>query len=251
MPFRRLPAAVPGSAARTPDARFPSDPGAGGLRLRLRRFLVRRRRLLAALACCAAAGAAVSGLAPPDAERSTVVLAARDLAAGSVLGPGSLKSASIPSEAVVPGSYSGPGPVVGRRLATPLLQGSPVTEVSLAGSGLLAGTAPGTVAVPLRPADPSVLALLDPGQLVTVVSAAEGTGWSASAETDAGPDGKTEVLATSVPVLWVSGAAAGGSLGPDRGGGEGLVVVAADRNQASRLAAASGTGSLYLVLTGR
>ena len=100
---------------------------------------------------------------PPEAEQGVLVTAARDLPAGRILDAESLATASVPAEAVPPGAQADPGPLLGRRLATPLLQGSPVTELSLAGAGLLSGTPPGTVAVPLRPADPSVLDLLEPG----------------------------------------------------------------------------------------
>ena len=138
---------------------------------------------------------------------------------------------------------------MGRRLATPLLRGSPVTDLSLAGAGLLSGTPPGTVAVPLRPADPSVLDLLEPGQPVTVVAAPGDGGW------DSAPPGNdangAAVLAASVPVLWVAGAGSAGSGWPGApDGGEGLVVVAADPLDAARLTAASGSGGIYLVLTG-
>ncbi|MCC3276156.1 RcpC/CpaB family pilus assembly protein [Arthrobacter sp. zg-Y20] len=260
MPFRRR--IVPGPPGSAPSL-FTGDRAVGvhphSRRRRLRRFVARRRRLLAALACCAAAGVAVQALIPPDAERTVVVRAARDLPAGAVLEAGSLATASIPSEAVPPGAHDTLEPLVGRRLATPLLRGSPVTEISLAGSGLLAGAPPGTVAVPLRPADPSVLGLLGPGQLVTVVAASGEADYSAgaAAQDSTAQDGAV-VLATAVPVLWVSGASPGagfpgaGSAAGDwtAGAGEGLVVVAADREDAARLTAASGTGGIYLVLTG-
>ena len=157
----------------------------------VRRFIIRRRRLLALLACCAAAGFAVQALAPADAERAAVVRAARDLPVGSVLESGSLETVQLPAEAVPPGAYEQSDAVVGRRLATPLRRGSPVTELSLAGSGLLAGAPPGTVAIPLRPADPSVLDLLGPGQLVTVVAGADNTAAQAGAGTGAAGDGNT------------------------------------------------------------
>ncbi|MCC9176258.1 RcpC/CpaB family pilus assembly protein [Arthrobacter sp. zg-Y750] len=260
MPFRRR--IVPGPPGSAPSP-FTGDRALGvhphSRRRRLRRFVARRRRLLAALACCVAAGVAVQALIPPDAERTVVVRAARDLPAGTVLEAGSLATASIPSEAVPPGAHDTLEPLVGRRLATPLLRGSPVTEISLAGSGLLAGAPPGTVAVPLRPADPSVLGLLGPGQLVTVVAASGEADYSAgaAAQDSTAQDGAV-VLATAVPVLWVSGASPGagfpgaGSASGDwtASAGEGLVVVAADREDAARLTAASGTGGIYLVLTG-
>ncbi|MDN3903848.1 Flp pilus assembly protein CpaB [Arthrobacter sp. YD2] len=210
---------------------------------RLRRFLTRHRRILAALACCAAIGCAVQALVPPETEHVVVVSASRDLPVGAVLDNTSLQTVRTPAGSVPPGAYDRAEDLLGRRLATPLLQGSPVTDVSLAGSGLLAGTPPGTVAIPLRPADPSVLDLLGPGQLVNVVTGADPAG----VPEDAGRSSGAEVLATSVPVLWVSGTDTGG--GWPATGGDGLVVVAAGRDNAARLTAASGAGSIYLVLT--
>ena len=212
----------------------------------LRRYVTRHRRLLAALACCAAAATAVQALIPPDASAVATVRAARELPAGAVLDRGSLQIARVPAEAVPPGSYTAPDELLGRRLATPLLEGSPVTDVSLAGPGLLAGAPPGTVAIPLRPADPSVLDLLSPGQLVNVVSGGE------VVDAVPGTEGAgAKILAASVPVLWVSGTGSSGAW-PGTGGssGTGLVVVAADRGNAARLTAASGAGGIYLVLTG-
>ena len=318
MPFRRFfrssTGFLPGPSSGYDRAVRHPDRGAVPA---VRRFIIRRRRLLALLACCAAAGFAVEALAPADAERAAVVRAARDLPVGSVLESGSLETVQLPAEAVPPGAYEQSDAVVGRRLATPLRRGSPVTELSLAGSGLLAGAPPGTVAIPLRPADPSVLDLLGPGQLVTVVAGADNTAAQAGAGTGAAGDGNTApdaaagnqgpdsapaagdaaasdgpatdgpasegesvqeggavpgsgpaagngngrqagaaadvpggaaVLASSVPVLWVSGGGGSVSGWPGQGDGEGLVVVAADRENAARLTAASGAGSIYLLL---
>lgn len=177
-----------------------------------------------------------------------MVRAARDLPAGTVLDAGTLETVDVPVEAIPPGAHKQPEALAGRRLATPLLRGSPVTDVSLAGAGLLAGAPPGSVAVPLRPADPSVLDLLGPGQLVNVVAA---PGWDhPDAGHTAGDVSDAVVLAAGVPVLWVSGGASGGGWpGSGSGDGEGLVVVAADRENAARLTAASGSGGIYLVLT--
>ncbi|MCQ1955208.1 SAF domain-containing protein [Arthrobacter sp. zg-Y826] len=245
MPFRRLSAKVsPATAA------YRGQPSvSGSFFSRMRRFIVRHRRLLAALACCAAVGSAVEALVPAAAERTTIVSASRDLPAGTVLESGTLETVRLPAEAVPPGAHGQPDALVGRRLATPLLRGSPVTDISLAGPGLLAGAPPGSVAVPLRPADPSVLDLLGPGQLVNVIAGADAA-WTGGEPGQTAQDGSTAVvLASSVPVLWVSGGEPTGDGWPGNGGGEGLVVVAADRENAARLTAASGNDGIYLVLT--
>lgn len=187
-------------------------------------------------------------MVPETADRFPLVRAARDLPAGAVLNAGALEVVRLPAEAVPPGAHSEAAALMGRRLATPLLRGSPVTDMSLAGANLLSGAPPGSVAVPLRPADASVLELLDPGQLVNVVAAADAS-WNGSEPATAESEGSTAVvLASSVPVLWVSGVESSAGW-PGSGSGEGLVVVAADRENAARLTAASGTGGIYLVLT--
>lgn len=198
---------------------------------------MRTRRLLAALFCCAAVGVTVQALMPEDAAQTPVVTAGSDLPAGQTLEEGSLAVRTLPAGAVPPGTFSSPSELAGRRLATPLLAGTPVSETSLVGAGLLTGAPPGTAAVPVRPADPSVLELLRPGQLVDVVQ---------SGSDPYGEPGAATVLAAAVPVLWTSPAAAGSW--PGDGSESGLVVVAAAPNEASALAAAS--GSLHLVITG-
>ncbi len=116
-----------------------------------------------------------------------------------------------------------------------------LSDTQLLGPGLLAGTAPGSAAVPLRMADPSSIQLVAPGQLVNIVM---------TNGTDYGQAAASEVLAASVPVLWTSGQ--GGKTGEWLGTGEteGLMVVAADPDQARRLAGASTQGKLFFVLVG-
>jgi hypothetical protein len=131
--------------------------------------------------------------------------------------------------------------LAGKQLAAPLRKGQLLTDAQLLGPGLLAGTPPGSAAVPLRMADPSSIQLVSPGQLVNVVlTAANGFDQQAP----------SEVLATAVPVLWTSGK--GGQSGQWLGTAEtdGLIVVAANAEQAARLAGASTQGKLFFVLVG-
>jgi hypothetical protein len=131
--------------------------------------------------------------------------------------------------------------LAGKQLAAPLRKGQLLTDAQLLGPGLLAGTPPGSAAVPLRMADPSSIQLVSPGQLVNVVlTAANGFDQQAP----------SEVLATAVPVLWTSGK--GGQSGQWLGTSEtdGLIVVAASAEQAARLAGASTQGKLFFVLVG-
>ena len=123
----------------------------------------------------------------------------------------------------------------------PTKPGLGVHSAQLLGPGLLAGTPPGSAAVPLRMADPSSIQLVSPGQLVNVVLT-KANGYDQQSP--------SEVLASAVPVLWTSGQ--GGKTGQWLGTGEtdGLIVVAADPEQAARLAGASTQGKLFFVLVG-
>ncbi|MHA7188663.1 RcpC/CpaB family pilus assembly protein [Arthrobacter sp. MDT2-16] len=209
------------------------------LRYRLRRFVHRRKRLLACLLFSIAAGVAVEAAVGEDYPTTTVVSAARDLAVGTVLTDADVTTASIPAQAVTGPAFEQPGQVVGQQLAAPLAQGSPIPPTALVGDGLLTGTRPGTVAVPLRPADPAVVRLLAPGQLVDVVLST-GDGYDAPAE--------PTVLARSVAVLWTAPGGTG-SAWPGEAGDDGLVVVAAGADDAAVLAGSSSSGDVHLVLT--
>lgn len=212
-----------------------------GRQLHLRSFLYRKRRLLAAGLLCAATGVAVEALLPSDADTVAVVAAANDLAVGTVLTPDQLSVVRLPQNAVPRHVFESPGQLAGQQLATPMYAGDVIAENFLVGAGLLAGSPQGTVAVPLRPADPSTLQLLSPGQRVDVVLST-GNGFEVSA--------KSTVLAQGLAVLWTSKETSTGPFAAPAGDEGGLVVVAANPDQAATLAGASSTGSVHLVLTG-
>lgn len=216
---------------------------------KLFRLVMRRRRLVAALLLCAAAAIAVEQLTPASLPTTTVLVAARDLPAGHVLGPADLGPAAV-SPAMVPDGSLMPENAVppeagttalwtGRQLSGPVRRGEVLTDASLLGNELLVGAPPGSQAVPVRLSDPSTLTLLRQGQLVTVVLSSS-----------AGLDGPVtnEVLASNVPVLWTPHAAQnGGGLLPAQES-EGTVVVAASPEQAVPLAGAINRGKVFLIL---
>jgi Flp pilus assembly protein CpaB len=194
------------------------------------RGAARHRALLAAGLAAGSVAAALSVVAPTAAPTTSVLTAARDLTGGTVLGPGDLVAAAVPRELVPAGALLDAAAVTGRLVAGPVRRGEPLTDVRLLGPGLLP---PGEdVAVPVRLAEPATAALVSPGDRVDVLSAAPEGGASA------------QVVATRLAVLSV----------PDVGdaAGEGaLVVVAAGRATAARLAAAAVTGRLSVVVHGR
>ena len=95
-----------------------------------------------------------------------VVVAARDLPAGAQLGAADLSVARLPAEAVPRGASPVPSGLAGQRIAGAVRRGEIITDAALVGPGLLAGTPPGTAAVPVRVADAASLQLLSPGQLI-------------------------------------------------------------------------------------
>lgn len=243
-----------------------------------RRRSARRYRRLAAAACAAGcAGIAVHHLAPVPSATDTVLVAARDLPAGRVLQPGDLQPARWPLSARPDATVARPE---GRTLASPLRRGEPVTDARLTGPGLLAGQPAGTVAITVRLTDPGAARLLSAGDRVDLLAGPVGRAGADEA------GGEAELLARSVLVLAAPGsstnpAANGPGEGVGRGdgsgsggaGGEtglggsllgdptagasgsgsddaGLLVVAVDRQQATRLAAAGGARSITAALTG-
>jgi Flp pilus assembly protein CpaB len=222
---------------RPPAAGVTRRPG----RRRFLSWLSRNRRLAIALLLCVAAGITVHQLTPPPADTATTLAAARDLPAGTALAAADLASVRIPPQLVSDGSITVPGEATGKQLAAPLRKGQLLTDSQLLGPGLLTGTAAGAAAVPLRMADPSSIQLVSPGQLVNVVL----TGANGFDQ-----NSPSELLASSVPVLWTSGQ--GGKTGQWLGTAEtdGLIVVAAAPEQAARLAGASTQGKLFFVLVG-
>ncbi|MBF4993805.1 flagellar biosynthesis protein FlgA [Arthrobacter gandavensis] len=227
---------------RTPGVP-PAHPGARHQRGRFHRFLVRRRRLLAGLLAAAAAGIAVQAALPPDPATVRTAAAASDLPAGHVIGRGDVRIISLPPGAVPQGAVTDAAAAVGRQLAVPLRGGGIVSETVLVGDGLLAGSPAGTAALPLRPADPATARLLSPGTLVDVVAAPE-EGFDSA--------GPPVVLASGLPVLWITGTDNGARPWPgaDTAVDEQLVVVAAPKTEAPELAVASARGGLYFVPNG-
>lgn len=193
----------------------------------LLRATARHRALLAAGLAAASVAAGLSAVAPGAPPTVPVLAATRDLTAGTLLGPADLFVAQLPPALVPAGALVDATAAAGRLVAGPVRRGELLTDVRLLGSGLLP---PGSdVAVPVRLAEPATGALVRAGDVVDVLSAAE-----------AG----ASVVASRLAVLSVP------ELGDAAGEGA-LVVVAASRTVATRLAAAAVTGRLSVVVHGR
>ncbi|MDQ4501953.1 RcpC/CpaB family pilus assembly protein [Sinomonas sp. ASV322] len=229
---------------RKPQVRASQAPVPWGRQRRapLVRLLERRRRTLAAAALCAGVAVAVYQLTPPSAALASVVVAAADLPAGAPLQNSQLRLARVPVDVLPERAATEVGAVAGQRLAGPVRRGEILTVAALVGPGLLAGASPGTVAVPVRIADPGSLELVRTGQVVDLVLSDQ-----------AGADGqRSTILATGVTILWTGagGAPPGGWLGTPKDT-EGLVVVAAESERARAIAGASTRGKVFFVLVDR
>ena len=196
----------------------------------LLRAASRHRALLASGLAAAAVASALSAVVPAAAPTVPVLTAARDLAPGDVLGPDDVVAAAVPQALVPSGALTDAAVAAGRLVAGPVRRGEPLTDVRLLGTALLPRGA--QVAVPVRLAEPATGALVQAGDTVDVLSAAP----------EGGP--AAQVVATELTVLSVPDLA-------DAAGEGALVVVAASRSTAARLAAAAVTGRLSVAVHGR
>lgn len=222
MAERRARPAPRGTPGGSPGAPGPVEAVAAFLgRASWRRAVLVRRCVAGVLVAVAAVLALSPGAGGGTAQ---VVVAARDLAPGSVVAAADLTVATWPAD-LVPAGVVGVAAAEGRVLAGALRAGEPLTDLRLAGAALAAAATglPDAAAVPVRLADPDVAALLTPGVRVDVVAAApEG--------------GEPTVLADSAVVLTVlePGGTPAGSSGRGRS-----ALVALPRELATRVAAAS------------
>ncbi|CAI9399129.1 SAF domain-containing protein [Nocardioides sp. T2.26MG-1] len=185
----------------------------------VRRAVLARRRLLAALLTAVAVATGIHAAAAPPPATVDVVVAARDLPSGTVLGPDDLRVVGFAPGSVPVGAADD---ATGRTLAAPVRAGEPVTDVRVVGPALTDGY-PGLTGVPVRLPDAGMADLLRVGDVVDLVSA-DPQGGGAS------------VVASGVPVLAVPADApeVGASGLPGR-----LVVVGAHPADVPRIADAS------------
>jgi pilus assembly protein CpaB len=218
--------------------REPAEPARrwGRRRVRLARVGARLagwpRRLLIGVLLVAAAVLALrpdGARAPTPAIGATehVVVAARDLAAGTELAAADLRIVSMPVAIVPSGSSPRAAGLIGRVAAGAIRRGEALTDARVVGPGLAVGLGPGeSAAVPVRVADPDSAALVRVGDRVDVLGmpvAPDGTQATA---------GETVTVASAVRVLAVL---------RSRDPADGVVLVVATSEAAARtLAGAAG-----------
>ena len=186
--------------------------------------LPRTLRRLAACALIVAAG--VIALWPPGAaDGEQVVAFSRDLAIGTTLQAADVEI--IRTRPIPDGAIRDPATLVGRELTSRARRGEVITDARLT-DPLGPDPGDGRVAVPVRPADPSIIGLLGTGMHVAVISVAE--------------DGSTSALADDAVVLAIAPVTERGLL--DR-----PIVLAVPEEVADRVVAAALSGTIALRFT--
>ena len=158
--------------------------------------------------------------------------AARDLPAGTLLSPDDLAPVEIPRDHAPPGLIVDAQAATGRTLSAPLQAGELLTRTRLTDAAV--SYERGTLAVPVRLADSDMAALLAPGMIIDVVR---------------GVGDEVDVVATGVRVITVPRRPAAPTFTGSGSGTTGsLILVAADRPTANRLAAVGTDGDLAAIL---
>lgn len=192
-----------------------------------RRSLLIRRLLAAALV----AAAGLSVVRSATTEHPRIVVFARDVVAGSALGEEDVTLRAVPAGLIPESAVTDPEGTVGLVVTAAADAGEPVTEARLIGPELINSLLDppdedAATMVPVTLADPDVAALLHHGDTVSIVTvAAEGT--------------EPVVVAAGARVILAGSDAGSESL-----------LVALGHSAAERVAAASLTSPLAVVLTG-
>lgn len=132
-------------------------------------LLVRHRRLLRGLAIAVAVVIVVGILKPGEREGVSVLVAARDIPAGTTLTEADLQARTIPGD-LLPDQPLRPGAaILGRTLTGPARRGEVLTDQRILTPSLM--LEPGTVAQPVRIADSASVSLLHAGDRVDVFAA--------------------------------------------------------------------------------
>ena len=188
------------------------------------------------LGLCAAA-AAMLAAESSQVETTTAVRVTAPVAAGDVLTAELLEEAAVDVEAVPAEHIGQVEEYAGRTAATALPAGALVHPSQMVGPGLLQGHGAGTVAVPVRPSDASMIGLLSPGQHVDVTASSD----APEAE------GGTQRIAEAAPVLWIPQQESENWLGAAEQANQ-VVILAVDPDTAAAIAEASHQSRLHLSL---
>lgn len=204
---------------------------------------IRRARVPVALVLGLGAGAAALLAAePPDTETVPALQLTQPVSAGEALSEENIEVTEIDVAAVPSGHLSDDRKFLGRTVATSLPQGALIHTSQLVGPGLLEGFDADVVAVPVRPADASMISMISPGQHVAVTISSDA------------PESEERArrVADAAPVLWVprgdSDAWLPGATGPGAGDAGAVVIIAVEAKTASEIAEAGHRSRLHVSL---
>lgn len=169
---------------------------------RVRRAVRARRRLIGVLLLGAAAALSLRLLQPPAPSTEPVLVAARPLAAGQEVSPGDVRVARYAAGTAPADAVAGAAPVLGRRVASAVGPGEPVTPLRLLGAEVTPRT-PGRVALPVRLPDAALVELLHPGERIDLLATGSASGAAAGSTADEDADDDAAVVARDVVVLAV------------------------------------------------
>jgi len=193
------------------------------------------------VACCLAAAAwvTIGVLRPPPPPTVPVLVAARDVPAGTVLTAADVR---IDAAGSAPGGTVGLDAAVGATLTVGLPAGVPVVDTMLLGPGLSGAAPAGWVVVPVPLADPMLAELVRVGDRIDLYLAAADTGGRLT---------EAELVTTGALVLARAGPAEQetGWLGAATASSASVVVAAIRPEDAAALAGASGFGPFRAVLS--
>jgi Flp pilus assembly protein CpaB len=198
---------------------------------RFRRGLLRHRRPLLAFLVAASVVAFAEKVSPSPPPATAVVVAARDLSAGDLIGTGDVEVVQIPDDLVPGGTTERTEDVVGETLAGPMRAGEAVTDRRVVAASLVGGYPAGTVAAPIRVADGDVARLLEVGDRVDVYA------------TDRARDRVARLVVAGADVVALPTASDSPSTGA-------LVVLAVNQPEAAALAGWADGTSVSIVLRG-
>lgn len=205
----------------------------GRLRLsRAHRFAARYRRWFAAGLAGVTVLSVVRVLAPAEPPTVPVVVATREVTAGSILADSDVHVVALPASAVPPTAKRSESEVLGHTVTGPVGAGEVITATRLVGPDLIAGFGEDRVAAPVRMADAEAVRLLHVGDRIEVYAPAA-AGSRASA------------VVRTAPVVTLPDY--GADPAPTSGA---LVVVAVLPDEAARLAQESSRAPLSFTILG-
>jgi pilus assembly protein CpaB len=193
------------------------------------------RRIAAAMCAVLAAGSALNARshAITPVASGPVVVAARDLAAGTVLTEPDIRLEQWPVAIRPSGLAEQLAGVLGRQVAGAVRTGEAVTLTRLVDGAITAGLPAGMVAAPVQLAGTAAAGFVQPGQRVDLLAGAPTANAASAVASDAPASSLARTIAEGVRVLAVTPGSSTAGTDNTR------IVVAVDRATALRLAAAA------------